>query len=92
MLWEVEELQKLSDIQPEIVGRALSDLWKFHPELHRDVVTSAYLDEKINLSKAAELLRMDRRKLAEEFKVQGIPIRNLSKEDVLAEVEALRSW
>ena len=50
---------------------------------------SAYLDRKISLGKAAELLGMTREELIEEFHKRGIPIRKLSREDVIAEVEVL---
>jgi hypothetical protein len=41
MLWEVEELQKISELQPELVEDALKNLWKNKPELHRAVVVNA---------------------------------------------------
>ena len=53
---------------------------------------NAYLDEKINLGKAAELLGVHRLELQKELREKGIPIRGLSKEDVIAEVEAIREW
>jgi len=92
MLWEVEELQKISEIQPELVEDALKNLWKNKPELYHAVVVNAYLDEKISLSKAAELLGMTRTELEREFKEKGIPLRRLSAEDVAAEAEAITRW
>ena len=92
MLWEVEELQKLSDIQPEVVERALDDLWKANPALHKEVIVNAYLDEKISLGKAAELLGIFRLELMRELRIKGIPIRHLSKEDIVAEVDAIQAW
>lgn len=92
MLWEVEELKKISEIQPEIVEDALKDLWKKNPGLYKTVVINAYIDEKINLSKAAELLEIPRLELEKELKGKGIPIRHLSSEDVVAEVEAIKEW
>ncbi len=53
--WAVEELKKLNENQPEIVERALQHLWKAEPHIYKSVVISAYIDEKISLSKAAEL-------------------------------------
>ncbi|ADT85043.1 UPF0175 family protein [Thermococcus barophilus] len=41
------------------------------------------------MGKAAELLGITREELIEEFHKRGIPIRKLSKEDVIADVEAL---
>ncbi len=56
MLWEVEELQKISEIQPELVEDALKNLWKNKPELYHAVVVNAYLDEKISLSEDGGVL------------------------------------
>ena len=56
MEWEVEELCKLGKIQPDILETALKELWQRKPGLHKSVILNAYLDEKINLGKAAELL------------------------------------
>ncbi len=90
--WTVEELKKLSEIKPEIVESALQHLWKVEPDIYRSVVISAYIDEKISLSKAAELLGVTRIELEKDFKEKGIPVRSISKEDVAAEIEALKTW
>ena len=90
--WAVEELKKLSEIQPEIVESALQRLWKEEPHIYKSIVISAYVDEKISLSKAAELLGITRIELEKEFKEKGIPVRALSRKDVVAEVEALKTW
>jgi len=92
MEWEVEELHKLSKIQPDMVDAALKELWQKNPALYKSVVINAYLDEKINLGKAAELLGVDRLELQRELKAKGIPIRSPSREDVIAEVEAIKEW
>ena len=81
MQWEVEELHKLSKIQPDIVGGALKELWQRNPDLYKSIVINAYIDEKLNLGKAAELLGVDRMELQKELRAKGIPIRFLSKED-----------
>jgi predicted HTH domain antitoxin len=49
-------------------------------------------EEKINLGKAAELLGVHRLELQNELREKGVPIRGLSKEDVIAEAEAIREW
>jgi predicted HTH domain antitoxin len=54
-------------------------------------VVIAYIDGKISLSKASELLGLTRIELETEFKARGIPIRSLSEDDVTAEVEMLRA-
>ena len=92
MEWEVEELCKLGKNQPEILEEALEDLWQRNPALYKSVILNAYLDEKINLGKAAELLGVHRSELQRELREKGVPIRGLSKEDVIAEVEAIREW
>ena len=92
MLWEVEELKKISEIQPDIVEDALKDLWVKNPALYKSVVINAYIDGKINLGKASELLEMSRLELEIELKGKGIPVRHLTAEDVAAEVEAIKEW
>lgn len=92
MLWEVEELIKLSEIQPEMVEDALKDLWEKKPSLHKSVVINAYLDSKISLAKASDILDVSRVELEKELREKGIPIRHLSREDVNAEVEAIKGW
>ena len=92
MEWEVEELCKLGKIQPEILEAAFKELWQRNPALYKSVVINAYIDEKISLGKAAELLGMHRLELQNELREKGVPIRGLSKEDVIAEVEAIREW
>ena len=92
MGWEIEELCKLVKIQPEILEAVFKELWQRNPALYKSVIINAYLDEKINLGKAAELLRVHRLELQNELREKGVPIRGLSKEDVIAEVEAIRAW
>lgn len=90
MLWEVEELKKVSELQPELVDIALSKLWKENPQLHKAVVMNAYLDAKISLGKAADILGLARIELEREMMDKGIPIRRLSTEDINAEVTAVK--
>ena len=92
MLWEVEELKKVSEINPEMVEEAMKYLWEKKPELYKAVVMNAYLDEKINLTKASELLGISRLEFERELKQKGVPIRHLSQEDIVAEVEAIKEW
>ncbi len=92
MEWVIEELCKLGKIQPELLEVALEELWQMKPALYKSVVINAYLDEKINLGKAAELLGVHRLVLQKELIEKGVPIRGLSKEEVIAEVEAIKAW
>ena len=55
MRWAFEQLGKLSEEDPELADEALQVLRKHQPEVWKRVVICAYLDEQINLSKAAEL-------------------------------------
>lgn len=66
--------------------------WEKNPELHKAVVMDAYLDEKINLTRASELLGISGLELERELKQKGVPIRHLSQEDIVAEVEAIKEW
>jgi predicted HTH domain antitoxin len=57
-------------------------------------VVSAYLDEEINLGKAAEMLGMHELELRDRFIELGIPLRigPVDKAEARAEAEALNSW
>ncbi|ETX02453.1 MAG: hypothetical protein ETSY1_03525 [Candidatus Entotheonella factor] len=90
MRWELNQLCKLSEAHPEIAENALQTLWEQRPDLLRRVAIGAYLDQQISLSKAAELMGLTRIELQRQLVQEGIPIRNLSDDDIQAEVEALR--
>ncbi len=92
MVWVIEELRKLSEIKPEAIEEILDDVKNRSPEIFKSLVISAYLDGKISIGKAAEMLGIPRITLQKEFRDKGIPIRVISKEDVIAEVEAIRAW
>lgn len=91
MEWIIQGLERLSEIKPDALQEILRDIKDKRPEIFRSLVIIAYMDEKISLSKASELLGLTRIELQTEFKSQGIPIRTLSKDDVIAEVEMLRA-
>lgn len=90
MRWELHQLCKLSEAHPDIAEEALQTLWEQRPKLLRRVVIGAYLDQQINLSKAAERLGLTRIELQRQLVQEGIPIRSPTDEDIQAEVEALR--
>lgn len=92
MLWEIEELKKISQTKPEAVKYALNKLFNDNPAIKRAVVVNAYLDKKINLSKAAEELGLHRLELEKQFELEGIPIRRISDEDLKAEAVAVKKW
>ncbi len=90
--WEMEQIEKISRENPAIFERVLPQLWKLAPDLQQSVVIGAYLDNQISLAKAAEMLGLTRRELEQQFVEKGIPIRQLSKEDVIAEVKSARKF
>ncbi len=65
--WTLEQILKLRRYQPEMVDQALEEMLERRTDLRWSVVTGAYLDEEINLGKAAELLGMHRLELQERF-------------------------
>ena len=91
MEWIIQGLQRLSEIKPDALQKVMRDIKDQRPEIFRSLVVIAYIDGKISLSKASELLGLTRIELETEFKARGIPIRSLSEDDVIAEVEMLRA-
>jgi predicted HTH domain antitoxin len=92
--WAVEQLLQLYRHRPELVQAALDRLLDEDAELRWALVLGAYLDRRINLGKAAELLGMHELELRERFLELGVPLR-LGPADLpeaRAEVEAARSW
>lgn len=91
MEWIIQGLQKLGEIKPESLEKIFQDIKERRPEIFRSLVLIAYIDGRLSLSKAAELLGLTRIELQRELKEQGITIRTLSEDDVAAEVEMLRA-
>ncbi len=92
--WALAALVKLQQRQPDLVRAALEKTLRADSALQWSLVVNAYLDEVINLGKAAELLGMHRLELQERFAKLGIPIRvgAASLEEARAEVAAIRRW
>ncbi|MEA2055066.1 MAG: UPF0175 family protein [Candidatus Thermoplasmatota archaeon] len=90
--WAFEELRKLDEMQPEAIDEILKEIRVKNPDIFKSLVIGAYIDEKINLSKAAELLETTRIELRRDFRKKGVPIRSISREDVIAETEAMKEW
>ena len=90
--WELEQLNKLSRQQPELVSRAVRRLLDEDRDLRWAVVVSSYLDSEISLAKAAELLGMHALELRERFLQLGVPLRlgPANIDEAKAEVEAIR--
>ncbi len=91
MEWMIQGLEKLGEIKPESLEKIFQDIKERQPEIFRSLVLIAYIDCKISLSKAAELLGQTRIELQRELKEQGITIRTISEDDVAAEIEMLRA-
>jgi predicted HTH domain antitoxin len=91
--WTFDYLTKLHKQQPRLVNVALQKMLESNPDIAWSLVVSAYLDEKINLGKAAELLKLHELELRDRFLELGIPLRigPAYKAAALAEAEALNS-
>ncbi|PID56930.1 hypothetical protein CSB45_09495 [candidate division KSB3 bacterium] len=72
----------------------LEELLNRQAELRWLVVVGAYLDEEINLGKAAEMLGVHRLELQAQFQEQGIPLRLGvdTMEEAVAEMAAIHQW
>jgi predicted HTH domain antitoxin len=92
--WTVAHLTKLQKQQPGLVDTALQEMIASNPDLAWSLVVSAYLDEEINLGKAAEMLDMHELELRNRFVALGIPLRigPADKFEAHAEIQALNSW
>lgn len=92
--WTFAHLVKLHKQQPGMVDTALQKMINGNPDLAWSLVVSAYLDEEINLGKAAAMLDMHELELRERFIALGIPLRigPTNKTEAQAEVQALNSW
>ncbi len=88
-MWVVRGIENVIRANPKRLEDLLRNL-KRDRELFEEIVISAYVEGLISLSKASELLEITREEIIEILKKRGIPIRTLSKEDVMAEVEAIR--
>lgn len=73
--WELRQLSKLVRHQPQMVESALSRLLAEDHELRWAIVIGAYIDEEINLGKAAELLDMAEVSLRQRVQELGLPLR-----------------
>lgn len=90
MNWQIRQLEKLSESEPERIDRALERLLNGDTALQEQIVIGAYLDGDITLGKAAELLRVGAVELRRRFLDRGLPIRvGLNTiEDLQAEIKA----
>ena len=87
MMWQLAQLEKLHEIEPDIVDNAIEELLGKETVLKEKVIIGAYLDGDINFGKTAELLGVHPVKLREMFLSKGIPVRIgvESREEMIAE-------
>ncbi len=91
-MWQLKQLERLHDIEPDTSDTAIAELLEKGPVLREKLIIGAYIDGEINLGKAAELLRVHPVKLREQFLSKGIPVKIgvESKEEMVAEGVAAR--
>ncbi len=92
--WLYRQFERLVQMRPDLVEPVLQRAMREDEGFRWAIVVGAYLDEQINLSKAAELLGVHRMKLQQQFLEKGIPLRSGSRtiEEAKAEVEAWAVW
>jgi predicted HTH domain antitoxin len=92
--WLYRQFDRLAQMRPDIVEPVLQRAMREDAEFRWAMVVGAYLEEQINLGKAAELLGMHRAQLQRQFLEKGIPLRLGSQtvEEAQAEVEAWAMW
>jgi len=75
LTWKLEQLNKLTRQQPNLLNRAVQRMLDEDQDLRWAMVVSAYLDAEISLAKAAELLGVHALELRNRFTRLGIPLR-----------------
>jgi len=92
-MWQLRQLEKLLELEPDLVASALEELLRSHKVLCEKMVIGAYLDGEISLAKAAELLEEHPVQLRKKLLGKGVPIRLgvESKEDLVAEAAAAQA-
>ena len=92
-MWQLAQLEKLAQLEPELVAAALEELLQSRKSLREKLVIGAYLEGEISLAKAAELLEQHPIQLRKRLLEKGIPVRlgAESKEELIAEAAAARA-
>jgi predicted HTH domain antitoxin len=92
-MWQLRQLEKLFELEPDLVAWALEELLRSHKVLCEKIVVGAYIDGEISLAKAAELLEEHPVELRKKLLAKGVPIRlgAESKEDLVAEAAAAQA-
>lgn len=91
-MWQLKQLEKLRELEPEIVDGAIQMFLEREIVLKEKLIIGAYMDGDINFSKTAELFNIHPVKLRERFLSMGIPVKIgvSSNEEVLAEAVSAR--
>jgi len=91
-MWEIKQLEKLREIEPDTVDGAIKMLLDKETELKEKLIIGAYVDGDINFGKTAELLNIHPIQLRELFLSRGIPIKIgvSSEEEIRAEGSSAR--
>jgi len=91
--WELDQLVRLRQRQPDLLDMALRQVMAANEELRWSMVVGAYLDGQISLGKAAELLNLHSLQLRERFLKLGIPllVGPADAAEVRAEIASARS-
>jgi predicted HTH domain antitoxin len=86
-MWQLKQLEKLREIEPDVVDGAIQMFLEKEIVLKEKLIIGAYLDGDINFGKTAELLNIHPVKLREFFLSRGIPIKIgvSSEEEIQAE-------
>jgi predicted HTH domain antitoxin len=92
--WEIDQLFKLRERQPDLLELVVQRLVQENEDIRWSVVIGAYLDEQINLGKAAELLGLTELELRQHFIELGVSLRigPVDLAEARAEAEAVRAW
>ncbi len=88
-IWVAKGVENVVKANPKRLEDLLRSLKK-EKKLFEEIVISAYVEGLISLSKASELLEITRDELIDILKKRGVPMRTLYKEDVMAEIEAIK--
>ena len=91
-MWQLKQLEKLREIEPDVVDGAIKMLLEKEVALKEKLIIGAYMDGDINFSKTAELLNIHPVKLRDRFLSKGIPVKIgiSSEEEIQAEAIAAR--
>ena len=92
--WTIREIVDLFEHRPEWVSTTLNQALAEDADARWKWVLDRYLDQRISLSKAAELLGVHALELRERFLQLGIPLRigPADLAEAKAEVGSIRRW